>query len=297
MNVISFPSTLTIDQTPILADGLERCMSIAGSEQWTMDLTDLQRVSAFGLAALGARIVWLIRQGRMPSGSVIRRPQNNRVGNDLVRMGLFKLLQEASDKVYRSPDPFARPQELWLVDRAEDLKLACDRLCKLLGTVIPADEEVFERVSGIMQSLGQNVFKHAHSSSGVVLCGQVYPARNVIEFAVADTGDGIPESLARRGGGERQADDAQAIGMAMTARVAAPGGGSRPGTLATLVATAQKNKGEMVVLSGKATVSLRGGELSSVAHKEYKGTVVGLRLILTPKEPPPENKVEETPKG
>jgi hypothetical protein len=285
MNIIRFPSTLSMDQTPLLAEGLQRCMEVSGAAQWTMDLTDLQKVSAFGLAALGARLVWLIRTGRMPSGSVIRRPQNNRVGNDLVRMGLFKLLQEASDRIYRAPDPFARPQELWLVDRAEDLKQASDQLCKLLRTALPADEEVLARVSGIMQSLGANVFRHAHSPSGAMLCGQVFPSVNVIEFAVADSGVGIPAAMARLSP-ELAGDDAQAIGAALTAKVAVQDG-LRPGTLSTLLATARQNKGEMVVLSGRAALALKAGDLMASPNQAYGGTVVGMRLIL-----PRENRME-----
>jgi hypothetical protein len=292
MKIIRFPSMLSMDQTALLAQGLKPCLDVRPEDRLTLDLTDLERVSAFGLAALGARTVWMIRNRRMSSGTVMRRPQNNRVGNDLVRMGLFKLLAEADDHVYRASDPFARPQELWLVDRPEDLKPDCDRLCKLLRTVIPADEDIFDRISGMMQALGHNVFRHAQSSSGAMLCGQVFPKNNIIEFAVADTGRGIPAALESVAGPMK--DHAQAIVGALTAQVGQADGNTRLGSLAKLLATVKKNKGELVVLSGNSTVFFRGGELSASPNENFPGTVVGLRLVLQPRTQP---EVELAPAG
>src|SRR5258708_3533472 len=131
MKEIKFPSTLSMDYPALVSEALAGCMDIPYGEQFVVDLTDLQRISAFGVAALGARVAWLVRAKRMPSGSVVRRPESGRVSNDLMRMGLYSLLQDASVNIYQK-DIDQRPQELWLGDRPEDLAHASERLINLL---------------------------------------------------------------------------------------------------------------------------------------------------------------------
>jgi hypothetical protein len=267
---IRFPSALAMDQLALVADGLHPTLGVPVNKKVVIDLTDLQRVSAFGLAALGARLIWLIRTRRMPSGSTIRRPESNRVGNDLLRMGLYQLIQEGSDKVYRGNNPLSRPQELWLVDREEDLDEAIRRLMALLRLVLPASQENFDKVSFMMRALGQNVFTHSGGSSAM-LCAQAFPKSGIVEFAVGDTGCGLKSSLR-----PAPKDDAQALQQALSGA----GGGAKVASLATLAATAKLNKGEMAVLSGTATWAYRAGAAQSGSCKSFPGTVVGLRLPL-----------------
>src|SRR5579871_1797239 len=120
MKEIRFPSTLAMDYPALVSEALSACMDIPYGERFVVDLTDLQKISAFGVAALGARVAWLVRARRMPTGSVVRRPESGRVSNDLMRMGMYNLLQEASVNVYQR-DMEQRPQELWLVDQPSEL--------------------------------------------------------------------------------------------------------------------------------------------------------------------------------
>src|SRR5260221_4100196 len=155
MKEIKFPSFLAMDYPNLVSEALAACMDVPYGERFVVDLTDVQKVWAFGVAALGARVAWLVRAKRMPSGSVVRRPESGRVSNDLMRMGLYSLLQDASVGVFQK-DIDQRPQELWLVDRPEDLANASERLINLLRSVLPASEQNFERVQEMLNGLADN---------------------------------------------------------------------------------------------------------------------------------------------
>ena len=270
-----------MEQPERVAKALEPCLRVPVGERVTLDLTEVRRVTAFGIAALGARLVWLIRTRRMPTGSAIRQPSSTPVSNSLARMGLYQLVQNASDRVFQSSDPSQRPQELWLMDRSEDIEIAVDRLARLLRGILPANEEIYDKIKGIMSSLCENSFRHARSLNGTVLCGQAFPKSGVLEFAVADTGCGITDSLnANPLLLQPFEDDETALRALLSARTRVPHQMSRPCTLATLAATAKKNRGEMRILSSEASLSVLPNEVKIVTHLEYPGTVVGMRLNI-----------------
>lgn len=281
MKEIRFPSTLSMDYPGLLSEALSQVMEVPYGETLTVDLTDTQKVSAFGVAALGARLAWLVAAKRLPSGSVIRRPENGRVSNDLMRMGLYRLVQEASVNVYTGEKMAERPQELWLVERPGELENAATRLVSILRSVLPASDKDFDTVSRILHSLGDNCFRHGKVHTGAMLCGQAFPKNGVVEIAVADTGQGIWASLRRFASlADSLQGDANAILTALTLKVKNADGAVRQGFLATLLATARKTGGELVVMSGEAALTLRGGEMRNTKVSYYPGTIVGLRLRL-----------------
>jgi hypothetical protein len=278
---IRFPSTLSMDYPGLLSEALAQVMEVPYGETLTVDLTDTQKVSAFGVAALGARLAWLVAAKRLPSGSVIRRPESGRVSNDLMRMGLYRLLQEASVNVYTGATMAERPQELWLVDSPAELDNATERLVSILRTVLPASAADFERVTQMFKALADNSFRHGKVHTGTMLCGQAFPKNGVLEIAVADTGQGMWASLKRFPAlAETLQGDANAILTALTLKVRAADGSVRQGFLNTLLATARKTGGELTVLSGEAALTMRGGEMRNTKVPYYPGTVVGLRLRL-----------------
>lgn len=281
MKEIRFPSTLSMDYPGLLSESLSQVMDVPYGETLTVDLTDTQKVSAFGVAALGARLAWLVAAKRMPSGSVIRRPENGRVSNDLMRMGLYRLVQEASIGVFTGDKLAERPQELWLVERPQDLENASTRLVSILRSVLPASDKDFETVSRMIAALGDNAFRHGKVHTGAMLCGQAFPKNGVVEIAVADTGQGIWASLKRFASlTDSLQGDANAILTALTLKVKASDGTVRQGFLNTLLATARKTGGELVVMSGEAALTLRGGEMRNTKVSYFPGTIVGLRLRL-----------------
>ncbi len=281
MKEIRFPSTLSMDYPGLLSESLAQVMEVPYGETLTVDLTDTQKVSAFGVAALGARLAWLVAAKRLPSGSVIRRPENGRVSNDLMRMGLYRLVQEASINVYTGDTMAERPQELWLVERPGELENACARLISILRTVLPASEKDFETVNRILFALGDNSFRHGKVHTGAMLCGQAFPKNGMVEIAVADTGQGIWSSLKRFAAlSDSLQGDANAILTALTLKVKSSDGTVRQGFLNTLLATARKTGGELVVMSGEAALTMRGGEMRNTKVAYYPGTIIGLRLRL-----------------
>ncbi len=274
-----------MDHPGLLSAALARLLDVPDGEKLTVDLTDTQKISAFGVAALGARLAWLVAAKRLPSGSVIRRPESGRVSNDLMRMGLYRLLQEASVNVYTGEKLAERPQELWLVEDPTGVEDATKRLVNILRGILPASEGDFERVTLMLRGMAENTFRHANTRNGPMLCGQVFPKHGLVEIAVADTGQGIAASLKRFPElGAATENDADAILTALTLKVRAADGSIRPGFLNTLLATARKTGGELTCLSGVAALTLRGGEMRNLKVPYYPGTVIGLRLRLLSKE-------------
>jgi hypothetical protein len=294
MKEIRFPSMLSMDYPGLVSEALAQMLEVPPGETLTVDLTDTQKISAFGVAALGACLARLVASKRLPSGSVIRRPENGRVSNDLMRMGLYRLLQEASINVYTGAKLGERPQELWLVQQPSALEDTIPRLVNILRGVLPASKADFERVMQIFSALSDNVFRHGKGHSGAMLCGQAFPKNGVVELAVADTGQGIWSSLKRLPGlAESLQGDANAVLTALTLKVKAPDGSVRLGLLNTLVATARKNGGDLVCMSGDAALTMRNGEMRNVKVPYYRGTVVGMRLrLLSPTAPRAEGVLE-----
>ena len=278
---IRFPSTISMDYPSLMSKPLLQCMNVPQGERVNMVLTDTQRVSAFGVAALAARLVWLIRAKKIPSGSTIRRPENGRVSNELMRMGLYNLLQEASVSVFTKKSVIERPQELWLFETPQDLETAIPRLVNLMKSVLPSTEKGYERLAGSWRLMAGNVFAHSNSNTGAVICAQTYPNAGVVEFAVADTGQGIWSSLNRHESlRETIKSHAHAMLTALTLKVKTMGGETRPGTLSTLLGTARQTEGEFICMSGDSALVLRKGEMRNVTIAPWQGCAVGMRLRL-----------------
>ena len=56
MKEIRFPSTLSMDYPGLLSEALAQVMEVPYGETLTVDLTETQRASAFGVAALGGPV-------------------------------------------------------------------------------------------------------------------------------------------------------------------------------------------------------------------------------------------------
>lgn len=274
-----------MDHPGLVSEALAMVMEVPYGETLTVDLTDVQKVSAFGLATLGARVAWLVAAKRLPSGSVIRRPESGRVSNDLMRMGLYRLMQEGSVAVFQGRAA-ERPQELWMVLRPEDSEDACQRLVNILRSIVPASDADYLKVNYFLRGLVDNVFRHGQAHTGAMLCVQGFPKAGYVEFAVADTGQGVLASLRRfEAMAASLKDDAQAVLTGLTLKVRQADGSARPGFLSALTATCRKSGGELVCLSGDAALFLRQGEMRNLKVPFYPGTTVGVRLRLVGDKP------------
>ena len=278
---IRFPSNISMDYPSLMSKSLLQCMNVPQGERVNMVLTDTQKVSAFGVAALAARLVWLIRAKKIPAGSTIRRPESGRVSNELMRMGLYSLLQEASVNVFTKKSVVERPQELWLFNNQEELEIAIPRLINLMKSVLPATDKDYDRLSGIWRLMASNVFAHSKSNTSAVICAQTYPNAGFVEFAVADTGQGIWNSLNRHESlRETIKNHAHAILTALTLKVKTAAGETRSGTLSTLLGTARQTEGEFICMSGDSALTLRKGEMRNISIAPWQGCAVGMRLRL-----------------
>ena len=75
------------------------------------------------------------------------------------------------------------------------------------------DQEKVEPIRYIISELVRNVFEHAGSTEGAIVCAQYYKKSNTIRIGVADAGVGIKNTLDRL---YNPKDDIEALSLALT---------------------------------------------------------------------------------
>ena len=109
----------------------------------------------------------------------------------LVRMGLFKVLNVASDMNVVEHEPAGRFIPITQIRTS-------DELTKFITEMIPLlhlEPEQAETIGYIVSELARNVIEHAQAENGAVLCAQYYKKSNSIRIGIADTGVGIQATI------------------------------------------------------------------------------------------------------
>ena len=161
------------------------------------------------------------------------------------------------------------------------------------------DQEKVEPIRYIISELVRNVFEHAGSTEGAIVCAQYYKKSNTIRIGVADAGVGIKNTLDRL---YNPKDDIEALSLALTPGITGTTkkvGGSATNAGAGLFfikSLAKVNRDFFMIYSGKGMYKLlknpKNKEVKLVAdplkdHCSYggnypywTGTVVGIDLCL-----------------
>ncbi len=125
------------------------------------------------------------------------------------RMGLFKILRINSGIKVASYESAGRFIPLQLVIDSQKL----DEFIQEMIPMLHLNPEQSEPIKYIISELVRNVFEHASSPDGAIVCAQYYKKSNTIRIGVVDTGVGIKQTLERF---YHPRDDFQALALALT---------------------------------------------------------------------------------
>jgi len=109
------------------------------------------------------------------------------------RMGLFKILGIDSGIKITRHESAGRFIPLQLVKNSQNLN---DFIREMIPMLHLSPEQA-EPIKYIISELVRNVFEHASSSDGAIVCAQYYKKSNTIRMGVVDTGVGIKHTLER----------------------------------------------------------------------------------------------------
>ena len=213
----------------------------------------------------------------------------------LKRMGLFDLLKIDSGIEITEHEPAGRFIPLRQITNSENLTEFITEVVPLLHL----EPNQVEPIRYILSELMRNVFEHAESPVGAILCAQYYKKSNTIRIGIVDRGVGIKQTISAS---HRVHNDIEAIKLALTPGITGTTrriGGTDYNAGAGLFfikSIATVNKDFFVIYSGKAMYKLLKpdnkkqirlhSDPSKDKHSEgddfpsWEGTVVGVDIKL-----------------
>ena len=211
------------------------------------------------------------------------------------RMGLFRILELDSEIKITEHESAGRFITIQVIKDSKQLD-------KFITDMIPlshSEPKKVEPIRYIILELVRNVFEHANSNEGAIVCAQYYPKSNTIRIGVADNGIGIKKSISQS---YSPKTDIEAISLALTPGITGTTrkiGGTESNAGAGLFfikSLAKVNRDFFMVYSGKGMYKLlknpkqREAKLIADPLKDHsshnnnypywQGTVVGIDLCL-----------------
>ena len=217
----------------------------------------------------------------------------------LKRMGLFDLLNIDSGIEIIEHEPAGRFIPLKQISSSEHLTDFITEVIPLLHL----EPNQIEPIQYILSELMRNVFEHAQSPVGAILCAQYYKKSNTIRIGIVDRGVGIEKTISEL---HPVRDGIEAIKLALTPGITGTTrriGGTDYNAGAGLFfikSIATVNKDFFMMYTGKAMYKLLKannkksirlyGDPSKDKHSEgndfpyWQGTVVGVDINLDDRE-------------
>lgn len=196
------------------------------------------------------------------------------------RMNFFRILGIPSTEDFIRHDPEGRFFPITVVDTLENL----DEISQELSRVITDDQNLGLYIQHLVQELLWNAIDHGEWPKGALVTAQYYPSTQRVQVAIVDCGKGIMASLSEHGIFRPQSDQ-EALLLCLRPWVSGKGGQSRldreehghVGCGLTIAAKlVQKTGGDMILLTGDATLIVPGSTTEPVNH--WSGTVVVIEL-------------------
>lgn len=212
------------------------------------------------------------------------------------RMGLFDLLKLDSEMKIKSHESSGRFIPIKLIKNSKQL----EDFIKDITPLLHLEPEKVEPIKYIISELVRNVFEHAETPDGAVVCAQYYKKSNTVRIGVVDTGKGIKESLKKF---YNPKNDLEAIVLALTPGIT--GTSQKIGTVSEMNAgaglffiksLAKISRDFFMVYSGKSMykllkhpkdkkIKLKADPLKDHHSSDenlpfWKGTVVAIDLCL-----------------
>ena len=125
------------------------------------------------------------------------------------RMGLFRLLRLDSEIKITEHESAGRFIPIQVIKNSVHL----DEFITEMIPLLHLEPKKVEPIRYVIFELVRNVFEHAFSEDGAILCAQYYQKSNTIRIGVADNGIGVKKSISQS---YKTNDDIESISLALT---------------------------------------------------------------------------------
>lgn len=193
----------------------------------------------------------------------------------LVRLGLFGHLG-----LDAPPMPDARPAAgryipLQMINGGPEVSAVTNAICDLMLRRYDGARGFVPAVEWMTYEIVDNIVLHAQAASPGIVCAQYYEAGGRLEIAVVDLGRGVRASLSET---RAVADDAAALGLAVTRGVTRSSLVGQGNGLAGTLEIAKANGGTMNLCSGEAMLQQIAGCQRFITTPPMPGTAIVLDL-------------------
>lgn len=248
----------------------------------TMQLTAVKSVTAAGLACLASTMLVMSLRKSMKAGRCLR-PREDGANSLLAKLGLYELI---ADPLRGFAQAATRLKAVGGLARVQD-ESKCEEIAQSLINFACEHCGGHSTTSGALRfclaEVLENVFRHADSSIGAVVCAQALSGTGWVELAVADAGVGL---LATLGSSEQYrdvvTDERTALRYALRPEVTSkPKAHSGVGLFFTRKLVLASG-GDLLLHSGGRRLTFVKGKMTEEAVSRWPGTFVVMRFGSLP---------------
>lgn len=230
-------------------------------EIW-LDLHGVTFIEPAGMSLLTAYINHMAYTTAQAGGRIQFKtvpPKNEDVERYLRRMDFYNNIGIEIQNGFARHDGTGSFKEVLILHSEHDSNQVSEDLVKILKAQTQIDDAFLHIMRYSVTEIAENIFHHAESPVGGVVCAQAYA--NKIQISVIDSGKGIPGNIRLIQGSEKL-DDKSALEKAVQLRV---------------TSTPKRNSGQGLFFSSQIT-ALNGGtftiwSLNGSIHMSLKGLV------------------------
>lgn len=158
----------------------------------TLDLTNVEFIWPSVITLLTTSVMRLRKDGFPVE---IKRPFKAKVDTYLNRIDFYELLNMNVDYPWQRRNAEGRFREVVQVQSEGEGEVVVREVLQILDVNMEGIAGIHRALEYALLEIVNNVFHHAQSPTGAIICAQSYPWLQRVEIAVVDAGRGIPASL------------------------------------------------------------------------------------------------------
>jgi anti-sigma regulatory factor (Ser/Thr protein kinase) len=184
---------------------------------YNLDLSAIQFFDPASLVILAAGMRHLHFQGCRRLELI--RPLNGDVDRYLERMGLYEFLEGQHLLDIRRFSGSGRFLELTPLTASEECTDTAAKVAHVFQQSFGMSNDETRMVDYVITEILENIFNHASSSIGGLICCQTYPTKRLVRIGITDLGIGIERSLRANPANLERLKNANPIDVAVEKRV------------------------------------------------------------------------------
>lgn len=237
--------------SPKLATQLLETARDRAQQGLILDLSHLDDVYPNGAVPFAAALAFL--RDNTDRSITVRVPEDSRLQCIENPLTVDRFDREGGDTLTHS---------VWRYDTEADAQKLTDMYMEALTEQVQCEEGVIDSINWCLYEVMDNVFSHSHAGAGYVMM-QLHRLERRCVIAVADTGIGIPRSLAetRAAPIEVLTEPSTAIEFALKQGATSKGGAHQGNGLYGLRRAVEINGGTLNVTSGWGRWALKSGQI------------------------------------